>query len=69
MMNLPRKILTTFFFMLSFVFFSPALFSQTEDNPIVVSKDELPVLERLKTSRDNPVLLNITALSKIIIRS
>ena len=55
MMNLPRKILTTFFFMLSFVFFSPALFSQTEDNPIVVNKDELPVLERLKTSRDNPV--------------
>ena len=54
-MNLHKKILTAVFFVLSFVFFSSALFSQTEDNPIVVNKDELPELERLKTSRDNPV--------------
>ncbi len=54
-MNLRKKILTVAFFLLAFNIFSSALFAQSEENPIIVNKDELPVLERLKTSRDNPV--------------
>ena len=52
-MNLQKKILTSVFFFLSFAFFAPNLFSQTEDNPIIVNTDELPLLEKLKTSREN----------------
>ena len=54
-MNLVKKILSTVFFILSFVIPAANIFSQTEENPIIVNTDELPVLERLKTARDNPI--------------
>ncbi len=53
-MNLQKKILKCLFF-LSFVFSSSALFAQTQDNPIIVNTDELPELQRLKTTRDNSI--------------
>ena len=54
-MNLKKKILTTVFILLSFVIPTANVFSQTAENPIIVNTDQLPVLERLKTARDNPV--------------
>ncbi len=55
MMNLPKKILTAVFFISIFSMNSPALFSQTEDNPIVINTEDLPELSRLRTARNNPI--------------
>ena len=53
-MNLPKKILSAII-LITLALPCSILFAQTSENPIIVNTDQLPVLERLKTARDNPV--------------
>ena len=53
-MNLKKKILSAII-LITLVLPCSILFAQTSENPIIVNTDQLPVLERLKTARDNPV--------------
>ena len=54
-MNLKKKILSSVFFLYIFAISTVNLFSQNSENPIVINTEQLPVLERLKTTRDNTI--------------